>query len=127
MQPNNYDVVIARADIGPRVHGMSKMTHVQRPMNTACEHGCVYRALVRSHVNSVVRRDLVMIGSRQQLCLLDTGYAIYNKPVGFYAPIAPPVPNAPELQLLHAAVPPVQSEYPVKRRAAAAVPLPESP
>jgi len=50
-----------------------------------------------------------------------------NKPVGFYGPIAPPVPNAPKLRLLHAMVPAVQSEYPVKRRAAAAVPLPESP
>jgi len=29
--------------------------------------------------------------------------------------------------LLHAAAPPVQSEYPAERRAAAAVPLPESP
>jgi len=50
-----------------------------------------------------------------------------DKPVGFYSPIAPPVPNAPELRSLHAAAPPVQSEYPVERRAAAAVPLPESP
>jgi len=47
-----------------------------------------------------------------------------DKPVGFYGPIAPPVPNAPSS--LHAAAPPVQSEYHVKRRAAAAVPLPES-
>jgi len=50
-----------------------------------------------------------------------------NKPVGFYGPIAPPVPNAPELRLLHATVPPVQSEYPAEHRAAAAVPLPEAP
>jgi len=39
----------------------------------------------------------------------------------------PPVQNASDLRLLHAAEPPVQSEYPVKRRAAAAVPLPEYP
>jgi len=39
----------------------------------------------------------------------------------------PPVRNAPEFRSLHAAAPPVQSEYPAKRRAAAAVPLPESP
>jgi len=55
-----------------------------------------------------------------------------DKPVGFYGPIAPqvrtpPVQNAPELRLLHAATPLVQSEYPVERCAAAAVPLPESP
>jgi len=50
-----------------------------------------------------------------------------DKSVGFYGPIAPPVRNAPELRSLHAAAPPVQSEYPAKRRAAAAVPLPESP
>ena len=53
-----------------------------------------------------------------------------DKPVGFYGPIAPPVPNAPssecpELRSLHAATPSVQSEYPVERRAAAAVQLPE--
>jgi len=56
----------------------------------------------------------------------------FNKPVGFYGPIAPPVPNAPvpnarELRSLHADTQPVQSEYPTERRAAAAVPLPESP
>ena len=45
-----------------------------------------------------------------------------DKPVGFYGPIAPPVRNAPQLQSLHAAVPPVQSEYPAERSAAAAVP-----
>jgi len=55
-----------------------------------------------------------------------------DKPVGFYGPIAPPVPNAPvpnalELRSLHSAAPPVQSEYPVECRAAAAVTLPESP
>jgi len=55
-----------------------------------------------------------------------------NKPDGFYGPIAPPVSNAPssecpELRSLHAAAPPVQSEYPTERRAAAAAPLPESP
>ena len=49
------------------------------------------------------------------------------KPVGLYGPIAPPVRNAPELRSLHAAAPPVQSEYPAERRAAVAVPLPESP
>jgi len=38
----------------------------------------------------------------------------------------PPVGNAPELRSLHAAAPPVQSEYPAERRAAAAVLLPES-
>jgi len=32
-----------------------------------------------------------------------------NKAVGFYGPIAPPVPNAPELRSLHAAAPPAQS------------------
>jgi len=52
---------------------------------------------------------------------------IGNKPVGFYGPIAPPVPNASELRSLHATVPPVQSEYPTECHAAAAVPLPESP
>ena len=55
-----------------------------------------------------------------------------DKPVAFYGPIAPqfrmsPVRNAPELRSLHAATPPVQSEYPAEHRAAAAVPLPESP
>ena len=50
-----------------------------------------------------------------------------NKPVGFYGPIAPQVLNAPKLWSLHAAAPPVQSEYPAERRAAAAVPLLESP
>ena len=50
-----------------------------------------------------------------------------DKPVGFYGPITPPVPNAPKLQSLHAAAPPVQSEYSAEHRAAAAVPLPESP
>ena len=41
----------------------------------------------------------------------------------------PPIRKAPELQSLHAAAPPVQSEYPypVERRAAAAMPLPELP
>jgi len=39
----------------------------------------------------------------------------------------PPVQNAPKLRSLHAAAPTVQSEYPAERRAAAAVPLPESP
>ena len=50
-----------------------------------------------------------------------------DKPVGFYGPVAPPVPNAPELRSLPAAAPLVQSEYPAERRAAAAVTLPESP
>jgi len=50
-----------------------------------------------------------------------------DKPVSFYGPIVPPVLNAPELRSLHATAPPVQSEYPTERRAAAAVPLPESP
>ena len=54
------------------------------------------------------------------------------KPVGFYGPIAPqfrmpPVRNAPELRSQHDAVPPVQLQYPGERRAAAAMPLPESP
>jgi len=35
----------------------------------------------------------------------------------------PPGRNAPELRSLQAATPPVQSEYPAERRAAAAVPL----
>jgi len=39
----------------------------------------------------------------------------------------PPVRNVPDLQSLHAAALPVQSEYHVKRRAAVAVPSPESP
>ena len=53
----------------------------------------------------------------------------YKKPVGFYSPIAPTVPNAPfgMSPSQHAAVVPVQLEYPGERRAAAAVPLPESP
>ena len=38
-----------------------------------------------------------------------------------------PVRNTPEFRSLHATTLPVQSEYPAKRRAAAAVPLPESP
>jgi len=50
-----------------------------------------------------------------------------NKPVGFYGPIAPPVRNAPELRSLHTAAQPVQSEYPAERRAAASVPMSESP
>jgi len=50
-----------------------------------------------------------------------------NKPVGLYGPIVPPVPNAPKLPSVPAAAPPVQSEYPDKCHAAAAVPLPESP
>jgi len=50
-----------------------------------------------------------------------------DKPDGFYGPIAPPVPNAPELRSLYAAAPPDQSGYPAERRAAAAVPLPELP
>ena len=58
-----------------------------------------------------------------------TAVNIFNKPVGFYGPIASPVPNAPvpnasELRSLHADTRPVQSEYPAERRAAAAVPLP---
>ena len=59
---------------------------------------------------------------------MNNKHATYtDKPVGFYGPIAPPVPNALELRSLYAAAPPVQSEYPDERRAAAAVPLPESP
>ena len=56
-----------------------------------------------------------------------------DKPVGFYGPTAPPefrmpaVRNAPDLRSQRDAAPPVQSEYPADRRAAAAVPLPESP
>jgi len=38
-----------------------------------------------------------------------------------------PVRYAPEFRSLQAAALPVQSEYPAERRAAAAVPLPESP
>ena len=41
--------------------------------------------------------------------------------------LTPPVRNAPELRSLYTAAPPVQSEYSADRRAAAAVPLPESP
>jgi len=56
----------------------------------------------------------------------------YTNQLVFTAPFrpqfrTPPVRNAPELRSLHAAAPPVQSEYPAERRAAAAVPLPESP
>ena len=50
-----------------------------------------------------------------------------HKPVVFYGPIAPSVPNAPELWSQHAAAAPVQLDNPGERRAAAAVPLPESP
>ena len=50
-----------------------------------------------------------------------------NKPVGFYGPIAPAVPNAPELRSQHDAAPPVQLQYSGERRAAAAMPLPKSP
>jgi len=58
-----------------------------------------------------------------------------DKPVGFYDPIASPVPNerpqfrmpavrnAPELRSQHNAEP----QYPGERRAAAAMSLPESP
>jgi len=54
-----------------------------------------------------------------------------HKLVGFYGFIAPPVPNAPNSecpqlgmpQSFDRCVPPVQSEYPAERRAAAAVPL----
>jgi len=42
-------------------------------------------------------------------------------------PDCAPVPNAPELRSLHAAAPPIQSEYPAECRAVAAVPMPESP
>jgi len=35
-------------------------------------------------------------------------YVTHHKLVGFYGPIAPPVPNAIELRSLHAAAPPVQ-------------------
>jgi len=60
---------------------------------------------------------------------------IANKPVGFYGPIAPPVRNAPISECPraliaarhHAAMPPVQSEYPAESCAAAAVPLLELP
>ena len=45
----------------------------------------------------------------------------------FLRPDCAPVPNAPALRSPHTAAPPVQSEYPAERRAAAAVPLPESP
>jgi len=45
----------------------------------------------------------------------------------FLWPDCAPSSECPELQSLHAAAPTVQSEYPAKRRAAAAVPLPESP
>ena len=56
-----------------------------------------------------------------------TSYYLFNKPVGFYCLIAPPIPNAPEVWSVTAAMPPVQSEYPTEHRAAAAMPLPESP
>jgi len=59
--------------------------------------------------------------------MMDTVTKNKHKLVGFYGPIVPPVPNAPELRSLHAAAPPVQSEYPAERRGAAAVPLPELP
>jgi len=62
-----------------------------------------------------------------RLATIHQRYRQTDKPVGFYGPIVPPVPNAPELRSLHAATPPVQSEYPDERHAAAAVPLPELP
>jgi len=49
-----------------------------------------------------------------------------NKPVAFYGPIAPPVPNDTSLECPRASIAARQSEYPTKRLAAAAVPLPES-
>ena len=55
----------------------------------------------------------------------EVSHTYKQKPVGFYGPTAPPVPNAPELRLLHAAAPPVQSEYHAEHCPAAAVPLPE--
>jgi len=57
------------------------------------------------------------------------------KLVGFYGPIAPPVPNAPSSECpqfgmppsFDRSTPPVQLQYPGERRAAAAKPLPELP
>jgi len=45
----------------------------------------------------------------------------------FLRPYCTPSSECPKLRSLHAAAPPVQSKYPGERRAAAAVPLPESP
>ena len=60
-----------------------------------------------------------------------------NMPVDFHGPIAPLVPNAPSSKCPSSECPrdsiaarrraAGQSEYPIERRAAAAVPLPESP
>jgi len=49
------------------------------------------------------------------------------KPAGFLRPDCAPSSECPELRLLHATAPPDQSEYPAERRAAAPVPLLESP
>jgi len=62
----------------------------------------------------------------KECCACDVSKQLQDKPVGFYGPIAPPGPNAPELRSQHVAAAPVQLEYPGERRAAAAVPLPES-
>ena len=90
---------------------------------------CTFKAVVRSVFKSLQtyeKSSQVRVRYRQRKAK--------DKPVGFYGPIAPPFPNAPsfvssapELRSLHAAAPPVQSEYPADRRTAAAVPLPESP
>jgi len=61
-----------------------------------------------------------------QFLVIRTNHLI-NKTVGFYGPIAHPVPNAPELRSQHDVAQPVQLQYSGERRAAAAMPLPESP
>ena len=55
-----------------------------------------------------------------------------EKPVGFYGAIAPPVPNAPSSECPRASIAARRRtagsiEYAAERRAAVAVPLPESP
>ena len=67
------------------------------------------------------------IGYRDFLSCPSNNQTNRDKPVGFYGPIALPVPNAPELRSQHDAAPPVQLQYSGERCAAAAAPLPESP
>ena len=98
-------------------------------------HDKTWKILVSDIAIFVLKRDVKLQLTNLKDTLLWPSFSFMNhlvinnsnKPVGFYGPIAPPVWNVPELRSLHAATPPVQSEYPAERRAAAAVPLPESP